>query len=141
MGKMKQLKYQLYSFLSRFMYGRNGFDNLAKTSYIIGIVLLVIQIITGIGWFYYLEVLLFGYSLFRAFSKNIPKRYAENQKFMEITRMPRSYFNMTKLRIRDRKVSRYYMCGKCHQQIRVPRGKGKIEITCPKCRNKFIKKT
>jgi hypothetical protein len=141
MDRMKQFGYRLNSSLARLFYGRNGFDNMARASYILGLILIVLNVCTGFGWLYYLYVLLIGYSIFRAFSRNIQKRYAENQKFMEVTKVPRSFFKMCYMQIRDIKYSRYYMCGKCHQQIRVPRGKGRIEITCPRCRNKFVKRT
>ena len=74
------------------------------------------------------EVLLI-LSLLRCFSRNTYKRYNENRKFLLLID-----------RIKDRD-HRYYACPKCRQTVRVPRGKGKISITCPKCREKFIKKT
>jgi len=55
--------------------------------------------------------------------------YRENRRFL-----------MLLDRIRDRS-HRYYSCPRCRQPVRVPRGKGKISITCPKCSEKFIKKT
>ena len=69
------------------------------------------------------------WALFRSFSRNTYKRYQENRKFLQ-------FFD----RLKDRD-HRYYDCPKCRQVVRVPRGKGKIAITCPKCREKFIKKT
>ena len=68
-------------------------------------------------------------AIFRTFSRNTYKRYRENRRFL-----------MMLDRIKDRE-HRYYDCPRCRQQIRVPRGKGKIAITCPKCKEKFIKKT
>ena len=69
------------------------------------------------------------WALFRSFSRNTYKRYQENRKFLQ-------FFD----RLKDRD-HRYYDCPKCRQVVRVPRGKGKIAITCPKCREKFINKT
>ena len=69
------------------------------------------------------------WALFRSFSRNTYKRYQENRKFLQ-------FFD----RLKDRD-HRYYDCPKCRQVVRVPRGKGKIAITCPKCRERFIKKT
>ena len=68
-------------------------------------------------------------SLLRCFSRNTYKRYNENRKFLLMVD-----------RIKDR-AHRYYSCPKCRQTVRVPRGKGKIAIICPKCREKFVKKT
>ena len=69
------------------------------------------------------------WALMRCFSRNTYKRYQENRKFL-----------MLLDRIKDRQ-HRYFDCPRCRQPIRVPRGKGKIAITCPKCKEKFIKKT
>jgi ribosomal protein L37AE/L43A len=70
-----------------------------------------------------------AWAIFRMLSKNVYKRYEENRKY---------------LRFLDRwkdKEHRYYDCPKCKQTVRVPRGKGKISITCPTCKEKFVKKT
>ncbi len=141
MNRIRQFGYMLSGRLAQFLYGRNGFDNLARTCNAVAILLLVINIFAQSTIIYFLWVAFFGYSIFRVYSKNIPKRYAENQKFMEITEVPRRYMKLVGLQWRDRSVSRYYICKCCHQQIRVPKGKGRIEIRCPKCGNRFIKKT
>ncbi|MFR6495256.1 MAG: hypothetical protein ACLUOF_01610, partial [Ruminococcus sp.] len=77
------------------------------------------------------------YSYFRIFSRNIARRQAENQKFLEITAPVRSLFGKKSAD----KTHRIFSCPKCGQKMRVPMGKGKIEITCPNCRNKFIKRS
>ena len=141
MDKLKQFSSQAVYKLARLMYGRNGYDNLARFCNMISIMLLVLNLFAGSATIYILWLLSFGYSLFRVYSNNIPKRYEENQKFLSMTELPRRYLSLLKLQIRDRKVSRYYICKNCHQQIRVPKGKGRIEIRCPKCSEKFIKKT
>ena len=68
-------------------------------------------------------------AIVRTLSRNVYKRYEENRKFL-------LFFQ----KLKD-KEHRYYNCPRCHQQVRVPKGKGKISITCPKCREKFIKTT
>ena len=68
-------------------------------------------------------------AIFRSLSRNVYKRYEENRKFLMFWQ---------KLKDKDH---RYYNCPRCHQQVRVPKGKGKISITCPKCQEKFIKTT
>ena len=141
MDKMKQLRYQAASKMAQFLYGRNGYDNLARFCNMIAILLLFINLFAGSAVINALWLLVFGYSVFRVYSKNIPKRYAENQKFLSITELPRKRLNLLGLQVRDRKVSRYYICKSCNQQIRVPKGKGRIEIRCPKCGERFIKKT
>ena len=69
------------------------------------------------------------WAIFRCFSRNTYKRYQENRKYLRFLE-----------RLKDRE-HRYYSCPKCRQSVRVPKGKGKIAITCPRCREKFIKKT
>ena len=141
MDKLRMIGYQISNIMARLLYGRNGFDNLARTCNGIAILLLVINLFAESVVIYFIWVALFAYSCFRVYSRNIPKRYAENQKFMYITEVPRKRLELFKLQWRDRSVSRYYMCRRCHQQIRVPKGKGKIEIRCPKCGERFVKKT
>ncbi len=141
MNRFRQLGYIISSSLSRFFYGRNGLDNLAKTCNILAIVLFIINIFAQNLVIYFIWVVLFGYSVFRVYSRNIPKRYAENQKFLKLTEVPRKYAKFLRIQWRDRSVSRNYICKNCHQQIRVPKGKGRIEIRCPKCGERFIKRT
>ena len=127
--------------ISRVLIGRNGFDNMARTTLWASIIFALINVYAQSVIIYFLWVIFLGYTVFRIFSKNITKRYAENQKFLEITKTPRSNLNLLRLQVRDRETSRYYICRKCHQQIRVPKGKGRIEIRCPKCGERFIRKT
>jgi len=70
-----------------------------------------------------------GYAIFRCFSRNTYKRYEENRKYLRF---------VERLRDRDHK---YFDCPRCRQPVRVPRGKGKIAISCPKCKEKFIRKS
>ena len=141
MGRMRQFGNQMYSRMAQFLYGRNGFDSLARACNVVAISLLVTSIFTQSILVYLLWLVFFGYSCFRVYSKNIPKRYAENQKFLSMTEITRKRLKLIGLQWGDRKVSRYYICRSCHQQIRVPRGKGRIEIRCPKCGERFIKNT
>ncbi|MBO5488543.1 MAG: hypothetical protein J5972_01405 [Eubacterium sp.] len=132
--------------IARFMYGRYGTDKLNTAIFILYIVLFVFQLIfrkSIVG-----QILLYvGYALiiiyfFRCFSRNIYKRAAENQKYLKVENSVRNYFRYLKTKFTERGgVKKIYRCRKCHQMIRVPKGKGKIAITCPKCRFEFIKRT
>ena len=102
--------------LNRFMQGRYGVDNLSRFILII-------------------------YTYFRILSRNISARYAENQKYLGYTQKIRSQFNREKNMMEQRKTHHIYTCPGCGQKIRIPRGKGqKVEIECPKCHEKFIKR-
>ena len=121
----------------RFMSGRYGTDKLNNTILICGIILsLGSAILTSFVYIPFLNLgmtlvsyVLLGWALFRTFSRQTYKRYRENQRYLQFIK---------KLKDRDH---RYFTCPRCRQQVRVPKGKGKISISCPKCKEKFIKKT
>lgn len=123
----------------RFMQGRNGMDDLGKALNTIALVLLIISIFTRWGITYILALVVIVYMYFRIFSKNIPKRYAENQKYRNFRYDLTIKWNNKKKEWAQRKIYRFYRCPMCRQKVRVPRGRGKICITCPKCRTEFVK--
>lgn len=123
------------------MAGRYGVDELSKFLNIILLVLLVLSIFIRSGIFYLLALGILIYSYFRMFSKNISKRYEENQKFVNFRYRNVVKWNNFKKRFAQRKEYRFYHCPQCKQTVRVPRGRGKICITCPKCRTEFVKKS
>ncbi len=133
--------------IRRFMYGRyGGNDSFSMFLFVVYIVLVVLSTIfrrTVAGPFLSLFCwLIVFYYFFRCFSRNIYKRSAENQRFLRIWNPVVNYVRFWKLRYQERGgVKKLYRCPKCHQIIRVPRGRGKIAITCPKCRFEFIKRT
>ena len=81
-----------------------------------------------------------AFATFRLFSKNLTKRRAENAKFLELVRPIARKYNVSKSRRQDREHC-YFKCPNCGQQLRVPKGKGKISITCRSCGVSFEKKT
>ena len=116
-----------------FMSGRYGTDKLNMTILGAGVLVCLLSLFIPLPPVNLaLTVVSYGlmiWALFRTFSRNTYKRYQENRKFLRILE-----------RIKDRQ-HRYFDCPRCRQPVRVPRGKGKISITCPKCKEKFIKKT
>lgn len=125
----------------RFMAGRYGVDELSKFLNIVLLVLLVMSIFIRSGILYLLALGILIYSYFRMFSRNISKRYEENQKFVNFRYRNVVKWNNFKKRFAQRKEYRFYHCPQCKQTVRVPRGRGKICITCPKCRTEFVKKS
>ena len=126
--------------VQRFMYGRYGVDQLNTTLLYTTVGLSIISMFVHsliIYWISYLTMILM---MVRALSKNHSKRYAENEKFLNLVHPVRRRIGTIKHTLQD-KEHRYYCCPKCNQTIRVPKGKGKIAITCPKCRKEFIKRT
>lgn len=129
MDTIRKLLRRLSDGISSFMSGRYGMDKLnfaiLWTSLGIGVLAMFLPFPpVRLGMVAASYVLMF-WAVFRCFSRNIYKRYRENRRFLMLT---------------DRK-NRYFECPKCHQLVRVPRKKGKIAITCPKCREVFVKKT
>lgn len=127
--------------LQRFMMGRYGNDQLNQFIFILAIISMVIEIFTRQSLFYTLTLILLILAYVRALSRNINKRYEENAKFLEKKDAILNKFRKQKYYASQRKEFHIYTCPQCHQKIRIPRGKGKISITCPKCRTSFIKKS
>lgn len=121
------------------MYGRYGVDSLGKFMIALAFITILLANMTDSGLISMLSWFLLFYAYFRMFSKNIYKRAAENQAFLRKTSRIRSWFYKQKNMMSQRKTHRIYKCPTCKQKIRVPKGKGRIEIRCPKCNTKFIK--
>lgn len=129
----RQFMAKLSASFRAFMAGRYGTDRLNMVILTAGLVVCLVSafikapmvnlLLTAISY------ALMIWAIFRSFSRQTYKRYQENRKFLQ-------FFD----RLKDRD-HRYFDCPKCRQVVRVPRGKGKISITCPRCREKFIKKT
>lgn len=125
--------------LIRFMYGRYGLDLFGRCTLIGSLVLLVGGTFFDSSVLSVLALLLAGYTYFRMFSKNVYKRAAENQTFMNKTYGIRCWFGKQKNIMAQRKTHHIYKCPSCSQKIRIPKGKGRIEIRCPKCSTAFTK--
>ena len=130
---LRNLWIKMQTGMRHFMVGRYGGDKLNMTILGVGVaVCLISMFIPSAAVNLALTFVSYGlmfWAIFRTMSRNTYKRYQENRKFL-----------MFLDRVKDRQ-HRYFDCPRCHQPVRVPRGKGKIAITCPKCKEKFIKKT
>lgn len=129
----------------QFMTGRYGTDQLSRFIMGCGLVTLVLYMITRGNLWYYLTFGLLIWNYARAFSRNYNKRYQENLKFLELksqvmAKFPGRSQSGSYHQAKDT-THRIYKCPFCSQKVRVPRGKGKISITCPKCHKDFIKRT
>lgn len=131
--------------LIRFMQGRYGIDQLSKFLLITGLAVVLLSAFfgeTAVSMLLYISgwgVVIYCY--FRIFSRNVQKRYAENQAYLMKTYKIRNWFQNQKNIWQQRKVYHIYTCPSCKQKIRIPKGKGKIEVRCPKCGTTFIKKS
>lgn len=128
------MKYKIAAFFA----GRNGMDALSAMVIWLSLIVMLVScfipidwlrgILSGLAW----AALVFSY--YRALSKKLDKRQAENNAYL-------AWRNRIKMRWTQRKTHRIYRCPKCKTTLRVPKGKGKISITCSCCGEKFIKKT
>ncbi len=124
-----------------FMRGRYGVDKLSNTIVWIAFVLMIINIIAGNNLIYALSIALLIYAYYRMFSKQIGKRNRENEWYLSKTYKLRMKMLKTRDRAKLRKTHHIYKCPDCGQKVKVPRGRGKIEVTCPKCSMKFVKRS
>ena len=123
------------------MMGRYGVDQFARFLNFSVIILLVISMLTRLGILYLLALALMVYSYYRIFSRNRARRYAENMKYLQRTARLRGAFATFCRDMKTRRTHHIYRCPGCRQKIRIPRGKGKIAVRCPKCRMELIKKS
>lgn len=127
--------------LQHFMIGRYGVDQLARFLSGCILVLLLCSLVLRTHILYWAALALLVYSYFRMFSRNISARFRENERYL------RWRFQATEQvkRRRDQAVQAWkyhiYKCPGCGQKIRIPRGKGRISIHCPKCHRDFIKRS
>ena len=140
---MSNFLYKIRCALARFMYGRNGTDALTwamvAVIFALGLLssLLRVSLVTSI--LSTIELVVWGLMLYRMFSKNLTKRRAENAKFMAWWGPKLSDLRGAKMRRADT-AHKYVRCS-CGTYCRVPRGVGKVELTCPKCGAKRVVKT
>ena len=132
-GWLRQFSARLSAGLQNFMAGRSGTDKLNMLILSVGLAVSLLSVFVQYAPVNLLLVVLsYGlmiWAIFRTLSRNTYRRYQENRRFLQIVG-----------RVKDRN-NRYFDCPKCRQMVRVPRGKGKISITCPRCHEKFIRKT
>lgn len=122
------------------MMGRYGNDQLNRFLMILVLVFFVFSVF-GSGFFYLLGLALLIYTYFRMMSKNTYRRSLENNRYLKYEFKVKQFFAARKRDMQQKKTHHIYRCPSCRQKIRVPRGKGKIEIRCPKCSQTFIKKS
>ena len=126
--------------LARFMQGRHGTDNLGMFTLVTGLVLSVLSMFTGSGLLSTLGLVLYIITLFRMLSRNNEKRQAENRKYIDLTSNWKTKYQQWKKRMQNRKEYKYFKCPKCKAMLRLTRGCGEKDVTCPRCQNQFKQK-
>ena len=144
--KFRNFMAKLNAKFARFMQGRYGMDDLAKAESIGVWVILILSLL--LSWVPYLAFIftvlfwvLITHMYFRVFSKNISKRYTENQKYLYYRSKWQNRRERVKKEHAQKGAYKFFSCPSCKQRVRVPKGRGKICITCPKCKMEFVKRT
>jgi uncharacterized membrane protein YoaK (UPF0700 family) len=125
----------------RFMAGRYGADQLSLALLITAVIMSIAVRFIGIPYLGLIVYIPLGFCIFRMLSKNIRRRSMENYKFMMLMGRVKAWFRKIKRRTTESKTHRFFRCPECKAELRLPKGKGKIMITCPKCRHEFMRKT
>lgn len=126
--------------LQRFMYGRYGNDQLNRFLLILYLAFYLLRLLTKSSLLSGLSTLILILALFRMLSRNLPARRTENAIFLRKAAPVIRWFKLRSTIAKD-SAHRYFKCPNCSQQLRVPRGKGKITITCRSCGISFEKTT
>ena len=125
----------------RFMQGRYGTDDFYKFLFWVALIGIVINWFVKKPALNLVVTLILVYAMYRVLSKNHSARYAENQRYLQATAKIRYWFDQQKKLMEERKYHHIYTCPKCRQKIRIPKGKGKSMIRCPKCHHEFQKRS
>ena len=134
--------------LMQFMYGRNGVDHFSRFLIYLVLALIILRLLIGglaggaVGaLLWYVSIALLVYAYFRIFSKNLSKRRAENAKYFQYrTKVVNGFQNWRERRSQSKDYC-FFRCPSCKAMLRVPRGKGKVRVTCRKCGTAFERKT
>ena len=133
----------LYNFAYKyqnFMIGRYGSDELNFFLVILSLVLMFLSRIRYLWFLYFISLMLLCISIFRMYSRNISQRHKEKMAFLRLRNKFTGWYRINRDAWKNRKTHKYFRCKNCKASIRVPRGVGKIEVTCPNCRTKVIKR-
>ena len=126
--------------LQRFMYGRYGNDQLNMVLVLLSLALYLVFAVTSWTFLYAVSFMLMAVALFRGLSRNYDRRRAENGKFLSLVQPVTRWYRLRRTIRRD-KDHCYFKCPNCGQQLRVPRGKGRITVTCRGCGASFQEKS
>lgn len=121
------------------MYGRYKGDEFNRFLMIIYFIFWILSIFPYLHFLQIVNTLILIFVLYRSFSKNIYARQNELNNYLKIKNKIKAYFNFNKEKRQNKKTYLYFKCANCKANLRVPKNKGKIEVTCPKCKHKMIK--
>ncbi len=140
-GRLQMAMQKFTMKLQQFMAGRYGSDKFSLFLNIVGLIFAFFGNFKSLRFFYFIGLGIIIYGLYRAMSKNFEARRKELNWYLRVSEKPRAEIKLLGNKIRDRKTHKYFKCKSCKTVLRVPKGRGKIEVTCPKCNTKEITKT
>lgn len=123
--------------LAEWLRGRQGPDDLAVFSVNLAIVLVLVNVFVRTSWLGWVALVLVAYSMFRIQSKNLGARARENAAFLKALGPARPWIQNPRAAWSELRAYRHVRCTSCKQRVRVPRGKGRLRVTCPRCKSKF----
>ncbi len=127
--------------IQQFMVGRYGTDQFTLFLLIFSMVFTFLGNFKPTRFLYFIGVTIILYVVYRTLSKNYEQRRKELNWYLRWSEKPKAELKLLGNKLRDRETHRYFRCKECKTVLRVPKGRGKIEITCPKCRARAIKRT
>lgn len=137
---MQRFLYNLKEKFRRMTYGAYGQDELSRALSIFSMVCLILSLFPYLNILYTVAVVALVWSIFRTFSKNHAKRIKERDTYLKLIEKPKAFLKIQKRRFAERNTHNYYKCPQCKTYNRIPKGHGRIVITCPKCKNQFERK-
>ena len=129
------------NFLRNFMIGRNGPDHLGVAMIFLSLAFSFTHAFTRLMLFMYISYVIVAIIFFRMLSRNIHRRRAENDKFIRLWWPLKTKLNRAWTAAKHKRTHKFFKCPSCRNTLRVPKHKGKLQVTCPKCGERFSRKT
>lgn len=142
----KSLKQRFRESFGAIMYGRNGMDQLSQFMLYLSLFLMIVSVILFSAFrrssiaatiLDYAAIVILIFSYFRAFSHKVEKRREENLNYLNAIYPISNWFRLRRQRFEMRENYKLFLCPNCKTTLRVPKGKGRINLTCPRCHTKF----
>ena len=124
-------------FIKNIMKDRYGSDQLSFALFLVAMLFIILARFTKMQIFSLISNIPLIYGVYRMLSKDIYRRRLENNKYLTFVSPLKSKYRKSKRKFEGRKIYKYLVCPNCKKELRIPRGKGKINITCPQCKEKF----
>lgn len=138
---MNQMLEKIRRITATLMQGRYGIDQFSAFLMKAALVCMALSWLDALSFLYAWGILWIGYAVFRMMSRKFEKRRAENTAFLQLNYKFRTALSEYKVRWKERKKYKYFKCKGCKKLLRVPRGRGKLNVTCPKCGHRMVQKS